>query len=443
MARQVRFRVLDGVAIVSLDAPPVNALSTHVRSALWHVFQRIESQSEIRAAVLRAEGALFSAGADIRELGLPHWAEPTPRQLCDLIESCSKPVVACLHGQALGGGAELLLAAHYRVSDAGGRLGLPEVSLGLLPGAGGTQRLPRLAGAELALRLMVSGQSIPAPDALRLGLLDGIVEGDPASGAVAFARKLVAEGKGPRPTRDRRDRLADARSYQAHVAKGRRDLAQSPLFAPHLIADCVEAAALLPFEAGQAFEQDAFDRCRAHPQSLALRHVFLAERRIDKALLRREDGAFKPTDPDGRAVVLRMRKALRAAAQALVDSTDMDAARIDAAMVAYGFRKGIFGGKPDPADGAAIMRRLVAALISEGAAVMAEGQVARPSDIDAMAVHGLGYPRRMGGPCRAAQTMGLIGLRSDMRGWAEENPIWAPPTMLDEAIKQAAGFDAL
>ena len=443
MARQVRFRVMDGVAIVSLDSPPVNALSAEMRAALWHVFQRIEAQPEIRATVLRAEGALFSAGADIRELGASHWAEPTPRQLCDLIENCSKPVVACLEGQALGGGAELLLAAHYRISEAAGRLGLPEVSLGVLPGAGGTQRLPRLVGAELALQLMVSGQSISAPDALRMGLLDGITEGDATSGAVAFARKLLAEEKGPRPTRARRDRMADAKAYQAHIAKARRDLARSPLFAPHLIVDCVEAAALLPFEAGQAFEQDAFDRCRGHPQSVALRHVFLAERRVDKALLRREQGGFKPTDPDGRALVLRLRKALRAAAQALVDTTDLDEARIDAAMVAYGFRKGIFGGKPDPAESVLILRRLIAVLISEGAALLAEGHVARPSDIDALAVHGLGFPRRMGGPCRAAQTMGLIGLRSDMRGWAEENLIWDPPEMLDEAIKQAAGFDAL
>jgi 3-hydroxyacyl-CoA dehydrogenase len=112
-------------------------------------------------------------------------------------------------------------------------------------------------------------------------------------------------------------------------------------------------------------------------------------------------------------------------------------------MVAYGFRKGIFGGKPDPAESVLILRRLIAVLISEGAALLAEGHVARPSDIDALAVHGLGFPRRMGGPCRAAQTMGLIGLRSDMRGWAEENLIWDPPEMLDEAIKQAAGFDAL
>jgi len=442
MTRYALFRVLDGIAVISLNAPPVNALCVQLRAALAEHFHRIDTEDQISAVVLRAEGALFSAGADIRELAAA-WQDPGPRDLCDLIEGCSKPVVAALGGQALGGGAELLLAAHYRVADARARIGFAEVTLGVLPGAGGTQRLPRLVGPEAALKLMVSGQSVAAPDALRLGLLDGLVEGDLATGAVTFARRLVADGKGPRPTRARREGLADGRAYQAQVASARREIAASPLFAPHLIVDCVEAASLLPFDAGQAFEQDAFDRCRTHPQSIALRHVFLAERRVDSALLDREGGTFKPTEPEGRAVVLRLRKALRGAAQALVETLDMPEARIDGAMVAHGFHKGVFGRRDPGPDSPAVMRRLVAALISEGAGLLAEGHLKRPSDIDALAVHGLGYPRRQGGPCRVAQTMGLLALRNDMRTWSEDNLIWEPPEMLDEAVKLAAGFDAL
>ena len=138
-----------------------------------------------------------------------------------------------------------------------------------------------------------------------------------------------------------------------------------------------------------------------------------------------------------------LRKALRGAAQALVETLDMPEARIDGAMVAHGFRKGVFGRRDPGPDSPAVMRRLVAALISEGAGLLAEGHVKRPSDIDALAVHGLGYPRRQGGPCRVAQTMGLLALRNDMRTWSEDNLIWEPPEMLDEAVKLAAGFDAL
>jgi 3-hydroxyacyl-CoA dehydrogenase len=441
-ARSTLFRVLDGVAVISLNAPPVNALAAPLRAALADHIRRVDTEADISAAVLRAEGALFSAGADIRELDAD-WQDPAPRDLCDLVEGCSKPVIAALGGQALGGGAELLLAAHYRLAEPRARVGFPEVALGVLPGAGGTQRLPRLVGPEAALKLMVSGQSVSAPDARQLGLVDGIVERDLASGAVAFARKLVADGTGPRPTRARRGGLADGRACQAQVASARREIADSPLFAPHLIVDCVEAASLLPFEAGQAFEQDAFDRCRTHPQSIALRHVFLAERRVDARLLHREGGVFLPTEPAGSAVVTRLRRALRGAAQALVETSDMPEAQIDGAMVAHGFRTGVFGHNDPGRNSATVMRRLIAALISEGAALVAEGHLDRPSDIDAMAVHGLGYPRRQGGPCRAAQTMGLLALRNDMRSWSEDNPIWAPPGMLDEAVKLAAGFDAL
>ena len=441
MARLVRFRVLDGIAVVTLDAPPVNALSAPMRAGLWEVFSRIDMNDDIKAAVLMASGRMFSAGADIREFESGA-RPPSLPQLCDKIESCTKPVVAAVHGQTLGGGTEVLLAAHYRLAAPDARIGLPEVALGLIPGAGGTQRLPRLIGAKRALQIMISTASIDAGSAHRAGLLDGIVQGDLGSGAIAFAQNLRARGQGPRRTRDKRDFFADARAYQASVAEARQQLADNPLNAPDRVVDCVEAAALLPFEAGMSFEEDAFARCLAHPQSQALRHVFQAERKADEALLERKDASFVPVEPMGKATVLRLRKAMRAAADDMVQQ-GLSEAEVDGAMVTYGFRKGPFGGRDAGADAGQISRRILAALVVEGLACVDQGAVQRPSDIDALAVHGLGFPRRKGGPMRAVQTEGLIALRRDMREWAVENDIWAVPELLDRAILDAKGFDSL
>ncbi|MEL6959189.1 MAG: enoyl-CoA hydratase-related protein [Pseudomonadota bacterium] len=441
MARVVRFRVLDGIAVVTLDAPPVNALSPEVRAGLWEAFGRIADNDDISAAVLVAEGALFSAGADIREFD----ATPVPpslSQLCSRIEDCTKPVVAGLHGQVLGGGAELALAAHYRLATEDVRFGLPDVSLGLVPGGGGTQRLPRLIGPERALQLLISTQSIDSAAAHQIGVLDGKVDGDLTSAVVRFAQGLVAAGKGPRPTRKDRRFLKDGRAYQTQVTKARAALAQNPLHAPQRVIDCVEAAALLPFEAGLALEEDALARCLAHPQSIALRHVYVAERQADSALLDREGAAFKPVEPMGKSAVQRLRTALRSAADDLVSLGHADPARIDGALIDYGFRKGPYGGK-DAARDAALARRLVAAMMVEGAGLVEEGAVQRPSDVDALAVHGMGFPRRQGGPMRAAQTMGLLQLRQDMREWESDSARWAAPELLNRAVLEAGGFDAV
>ena len=441
MARLVRFRVIDGIAVVTLDAAPVNALSAPLRAGLWEVFTRIDTNPDIKAAVLMAAGRMFSAGADIREFS-KQASDPSLSQLCNHIEACSKPVVAAFHGQALGGGAELVLAAHYRLASPDGRFGLPEVALGLVPGAGGTQRLPRLIGAERALHLMITTSSVEADVAYRIGLVDGIVQGDLGSGAVAFAQNLVENGKGPRPTCDNRQYFRDGRAYAAAIAKARASLDGNPLHAPERVVDCVEVASLLPFDAGLAFEADAFARCLEHPQSIALRHVFMAERMVDNALIEKADNAFRPVEPMGKAVAARLRKAMRRAADKLVEN-GLHEEDIDGAMVSYGFRKGPFGGKTKTENNPDVERRLIAALVVEGAACVDEGAVQRPSDIDALAVHAISFPRRKGGPMRAAQTAGLIGLRKDMRVWAQESDIWAVPELLDEAIKDAGGFDAI
>ncbi|SMX38134.1 enoyl-CoA hydratase/isomerase family protein [Octadecabacter ascidiaceicola] len=441
MARLVRFRVIDGIAVVTLDAAPVNALSAPMRAGLWEVFSRIDSNPDIKAAVLMAAGRMFSAGADIREFSDPV-ADPSLPQLCNHIEACTKPVVAAFHGQTLGGGAELVLAAHYRLASPDARFGLPEISLGLVPGAGGTQRLPRLIGAERALQLLITTKSIEAGIAHRTGLVDGIVQGDLGSGAIAFAQNLIESGKGPRPTRDNRKHFLDARAHAAAIAKARASLDGSPLHAPERAVDCVEVAALLPFDAGLAFEDDAFARCMEHPQSIALRHVFMAERKIDSALIEKAENNFRPVAPMGKSVATRLRKTVVKAAEHLVENGENEA-DIDGAMVAYGFRKGPSGGRTKTERNSEIERKMIAALVVEGAACVDEGAVQRPSDVDALAVHAISFPRRMGGPMRAAQSMGLIGLRKDMRVWAQDSEIWTVPNLLDEAIKDARGFDAV
>jgi 3-hydroxyacyl-CoA dehydrogenase len=441
MARLVRFRVLDGVGVITLDAEPVNILSAPLRAGLWDAFSRIDANPDIKAAVLLASGRMFSAGADIREFAKPV-QQPSLAQLCDRIESCSKPVVAAFHSLALGGGAELLLAAHYRLASPDAKIGLPEVMMGLVPGGGGTQRLPRLIGAQRALQMMISTVAVEASVAHRSQLVDGIVQGDLASGAIAFALNLIEHGSGPRRTRDNRSHLMDGRGFSAAISKARAALKDNPLHALGRVLDCVEASGLLPFDAGLAFEADAFEHCLAHPQSIALRHVFMAERKIDTALIERDGTAFRPVDPMGKSTVRRLRKAMRAAADHLVES-GVSADDVDGAMVAYGFRKGPFGGTGDESRNDTIARRLVAALLVEGSACVAENAVQRPSDIDALAVHGLGFPRRAGGPMRAMQSVGLIGVRKDLRVWGEDSTIWAAPDLLDQAIKDARGFDAL
>jgi 3-hydroxyacyl-CoA dehydrogenase len=441
MAKLVRFRVVDAIAVVTLDAPPVNALSGQLRAGRWEGLTRIDANDDISAAVILGAGKMFSAGADIREFG-GIAQDPSLPQLCNRIEACAKPIIAALHGQTLGGGAEVALAAHYRVAAADVRIGLPEVALGLVPGAGGTQRLTRLMGAERALKVIISTQSVDSQNAHRFGLIDGVVQGDLASGAVAFANRVIEKGQGPRRTRDNRTYLKNGRAHQAAIASARASLVESPLHAPMRAVECVEAASLLPFDAALAFEADAFARCLEHPQSIALRHVFMAERKADAALIVRDGMAFRPVDPMGKAVVARLRNAMRAAADHHV-SQGVSESEIDGALVAYGFRRGPFGGKDKGPALQDVAQRIVAAIMCEGAACVQQGAVQRPSDIDALAVHGMGFPRRMGGPMRAAQTLGLIGVRASLRDWTQDNDLWSVPELLDDAIKDAKGFDAL
>lgn len=278
MEHPLRYRVEGAVAVLTMASPPVNALGAALRRAIAEGLDRAAAEPGLRAVLILAEGRTWPAGADITEFDAPP-ADPWLPDLCDRIEAFPVPVIAALHGTVLGGGLELALAAHRRVALPGTRLGFPEITLGLLPGAGGTQRTPRLIGAEAALRLMLSGAPVDAEEAQRLGLIDGIVRGDLEAAGLALAQTIAGGGETLFPARDRHAGLTTPRAFMAAVAAARAALRPGPVAAPQRIVDCVEAALLLPEPSGHVFERAAFDDLVASPEAVALRHVFLAERR--------------------------------------------------------------------------------------------------------------------------------------------------------------------
>ena len=278
MTSPVRYELVDDIGVIAVDNPPVNALSHAVRQGIHDAISTAQ-QDGSKAVLIVCAGRTFIAGADITEFGMPP-KEPHLPDLCNTIEASSKPVVAALHGTALGGGLEVALSCHYRCAVPGAKVGLPEVKLGLLPGAGGTQRLPRLIGASAALDLMISGNPVDAAKAAALGLIDHIVDGEPRDAALAWCRDLVARNAERRRTSElpveevRPGLLDEYRSTLARRARGQ--------IAPQKIVDCVEAALTRPFAEGLQIERAKFIECMQSPQSAALRHMFFAEREAAK-----------------------------------------------------------------------------------------------------------------------------------------------------------------
>ena len=275
----------EGVAVITINNPPVNALSPGVPEGISEALDEIARDPNSIAVVLIGAGRTFVAGADIKEFGKMTAAKPRGAGLLPLllkIEDSTKPVIVAIHGTAFGGGLELAMAGHYRVALSTAQVGQPEVKLGLIPGAAGTQRLPRLAGLAKALEMCVSGNPVRAEEALKLGILDRIIEGDLLSGAVAFARE-VASRPGPK-TRDRNEKLGDPASNAAIVSAAREASTkkQRGLLAPLAAIEAVEAAARLPFEEGCKLEQKLFLDCLFSAQSKALIHVFFSEREVWK-----------------------------------------------------------------------------------------------------------------------------------------------------------------
>ncbi|KNE27857.1 3-hydroxyacyl-CoA dehydrogenase NAD-binding domain-containing protein [Achromobacter spanius] len=274
----------EDILVITLDHPPVNALSADVRRGLADAIQAAQADPDVRAILLVGAGKNFIAGADIREFGKPPKPPALP-DVCNQIEASTKPVVAALHGAALGGGLEVALAAHYRVALASAKLGLPEVNLGLLPGAGGTQRTPRLIGAAAALDLMLSGKHLSADAALRAGLVDTLAEGnDPLAAGLAYTRQLLAKGAGPRRSRDATAALADKAAALAEAAAAGERIAKTlrGLYSPAKIVEAVRAAIEQPFDEGLRTERALFLQCLGSPQRAGLVHAFFAERETTK-----------------------------------------------------------------------------------------------------------------------------------------------------------------
>lgn len=273
----VTYELVGDFGVITINNPPVNALSQKVREGVMSAITNAQTDNS-KAIVLICEGRTFVAGADIKEFGKPPMAPSLP-EVNEAIESSAKPVIAALHGTALGGGFELALSCHYRCALNTAAVGLPEVNLGILPGAGGTQRLPRLVGVETALDVITSGKRVAAPKALELGMIDRVVEEPLQDSALAYAQSLLEEGAPLRRVRDLEVPAAESDAdvfevWRKNMAKRRRGQV-----APQKIVDCVEAAVSKPFEDGLQFERASFVECVGSDQAAAMRHMFFAERK--------------------------------------------------------------------------------------------------------------------------------------------------------------------
>ena len=273
------------IAVITINNPPVNALSPGVPEGIEKAIAEIEKDASVKAAVLIGGGRTFIAGADINMFvqmtsGKGGRINLLPTLL--RIENCSKPVVVAIHGNALGGGLEVAQACHYRLASPDAKVGQPEVNLGIIPGAGGTQRLPRLAGIALAVEMCTNGKSIKAADALKAGIIDRVIEADLLSGAVEFARAVA--GKPAPKTRERNEKLGTPQTNAPIIAAARETVRkkQRGLPAPMAAIDAIEASTKLPFEKGCEEEARLFEKCLYSDESKALIHVFFAEREVAK-----------------------------------------------------------------------------------------------------------------------------------------------------------------
>jgi 3-hydroxyacyl-CoA dehydrogenase len=286
MSDLVQFTKENGIAVITINNPPVNALSPGVPEGISEAIERINHDPEIKAAVLIGGGRTFVAGADIKEFGkmvsgkAPRGAGMLPFLL--RVEDSRKPIIVAIHGTAFGGGLELAMSGHYRVAVPSAQVGQPEVKLGIIPGAAGTQRLPRLAGVAAAVEMCTDGKPVSAERALALGIIDKLIDGDLLAGAIALAREVASK---PAPkTRERNGKLGTAEQNAPIFAVARENARkkQRGLLAPVAAIDAVEAATRLPFDEGCKVEQELFVKCLMSDQSKALIHVFFGEREVAK-----------------------------------------------------------------------------------------------------------------------------------------------------------------
>ena len=279
--KTVKYEIREDVAVICIDNPPVNALGYSTRLGVAEAIKAAEEDDQVKAVVIIGAGRLFSGGADIREFNTPNMTrEPSLRTVIQIVENCSKPVIAAIGGTAMGGALELALGCNYRVAKPDAQVALPEVKIGLLPGAGGTQRLPRLAGLEMATNMIVSGSSVDAKS-LEGTVFDELIDGDLIEGALQFAKKVAAQGGSHPKVRDRRVEYDNADGF-LEFSRGAAALSAKNYPAPQKCIDAIQAAINKPFEEGLQEERDLFVDLLTGSESKALRHVFFAERAAAK-----------------------------------------------------------------------------------------------------------------------------------------------------------------
>src|SRR5204862_6962404 len=287
MTDLVQFTKDNGIAVITINNPPVNALSPGVPEGISEALDQIAQDDTVKAVVLIGGGRTFVAGADIKEFGRMASGKPRGAGLLPLllkIEDSSKPVIVAIHGTAFGGGLELAMAGHYRVALSSAQVGQPEVKLGLIPGAAGTQRLPRLAGVAKAVEMCAFGEPVKAAEALEAGIVDRLIDGDLREGAIAFAREILAKGEKPRKPRERNEKLA-AMPSTASIFAAARELARKTrrgMMAPFAAIESVENATRYPFDQGCKKEMELFVKCLFSDQSKAMIHAFFGEREVAK-----------------------------------------------------------------------------------------------------------------------------------------------------------------
>jgi 3-hydroxyacyl-CoA dehydrogenase len=281
----VRFENVDGIGVITIDNPPVNALSPGVPEGIIENVERGNADPSIKAMVLTGAGRSFIAGADIRQFGTRRPPPVPGRRTHEVLDASAKPVVAAIHGYALGGGLEIALASHYRIAVPSAKVGLPEVLIGILPGSGGTQRLPRLIGPKAAMEMILSGRHVPAEEANKLGIIDELVPegGDLRTAAIAMARRVADTKPLPR-IRDRDEKLAEAKADPGIFEAMRKSIARRARNqkAPYHCITAVEAACTMPFDQGARRERELFDELENSAEARALRYAFFAEREVAK-----------------------------------------------------------------------------------------------------------------------------------------------------------------
>lgn len=448
----VGYRRTRNVGWLLIDKPPVNVLGSAVRKGLAHALAFALADEAVDVIAIACAGRTFSAGADIAEFNAPI-SEPTLQSLFGTIEAATKPVVVAMHGTALGGGLELALAGHYRVAVADAKLGLPEITLGVIPGAGGTQRLPRVIGAIAALDMIIAGKPVDATTAQRLGLIDAVLDGELLEGAQQYCERLIEQGAGPRPTRERPVNVDgfDAAGIAAVLDKHSRALKGRTT--QQLVVEAVTAATQSDFDAGFALERRIAGYSLTTTESKALRHLFFAERQVaraaglsvgklQEAIASGDIGNKTMLDGYWREATLLMQEG---ASREQIDSAmesfgfTMQPPRVNFRMVTPAAEPTLERRRIEAAE---IVERCILQMINVGAQALEAGVAARAADIDVVWVHGYGFPRHVGGPMFHADTLGLKYVRNRIEHYRSRlgDAYWQPAGLLERLARQDQSF---